>query len=91
MLRGRQLNGFCGLSWRSIEVFVIQGGAAQSILMAVHANHTQVTLSSTAYWITELSLDVVSCGSSVQTLTLIHSLLGWLDRYLYIKSKFRFV
>lgn len=65
-----------GLSWRSTEVFVIQGGAAHSILMAVHANRTQVTFSSTAYWITKLSLGVVSCGSSAQTLTLIHPLLG---------------
>lgn len=38
--------------WQSTEVFIIQGGAAQSLVMAVHANDLYVTASSTAYWIT---------------------------------------
>ncbi len=38
MLQGRRVNRFLVLSWQSIEVLVIQGGAYQSILMAAHAN-----------------------------------------------------
>lgn len=52
LLQGRQLSGFITLSGQSTEVFIIQGGAAQSLVMAVHANYLYATASSTAYWIT---------------------------------------
>lgn len=77
LLQGRQLNGFITLSWQSTEVFIIQGRAAQSLVMAVHVNYLYVTASSTACWITWLLLSVFSCGSSMQILPLIHSLLQW--------------